>query len=141
MPNDLSIQAATPVNLGNDAVGPGKPAATVVPTDHAAPPPFPSLNPSLQLDAALGIVVLEFRNDAGTVTSSIPSEQQLAAYRQWQDVRTVAAPEPGAAATDIAPAAASSAPPKPAVTPAPALVAPHAPTPAPANGHTEDLKV
>jgi hypothetical protein len=125
MPNDLSVRAATPGNPGNGAVVPGKPAATAVPIDHVTPTQFASLNPSQQLDAALGIVVLEFRNDTGTITSSIPSQQQLAAYRQWQDVRATSAPQPGAAATDIVPASASSDP----------------PTQASANGHAEDRKV
>jgi hypothetical protein len=29
-------------------------------------------------------VVIEFRNDAGAVTDSIPSERQLQAYQRWQ---------------------------------------------------------
>jgi hypothetical protein len=36
------------------------------------------------LDPALGLVVIEFRNDAGAVTDSIPSERQLEAYQRWQ---------------------------------------------------------
>lgn len=40
-------------------------------------------NPSLQLDPALGLVVIEFRNDSGAVTESIPSERQLEAYQRW----------------------------------------------------------
>jgi hypothetical protein len=37
----------------------------------------------LRLDAALGLVVIEFRNDSGAVTTSIPSERQIAAYQRW----------------------------------------------------------
>jgi hypothetical protein len=44
-------------------------------------------NPSLHLDESLGLVVLEFHNDAGTVTRSIPSTDQLDAYRRWLDER------------------------------------------------------
>ena len=40
-------------------------------------------NPSLRLDPALGLVVLEFHSDSGAVTSSIPSERQLEAYQRW----------------------------------------------------------
>jgi hypothetical protein len=48
-----------------------------------APSPVPSFtNPSLRLDSALGTVVIEFRNDSGTVTRSIPSQQQLDAYKR-----------------------------------------------------------
>jgi hypothetical protein len=96
MPNDLSVSAVTQVNLGNDAVVPSKPMPTAAPVEQAAPTPFPSLNPSLQLDSALGIVVLEFRNSSGTITSSIPSQQQLAAYRQWQEVHVGPDPQLGA---------------------------------------------
>ncbi len=42
----------------------------------------PSLpNPSLRLDSQLGLVVIEFRNDSGMVTESIPTQRQLQAYR------------------------------------------------------------
>jgi hypothetical protein len=41
--------------------------------------PFP--NPTLRLDATLGMVVLEFRDDQGSVKSTIPSQRVLEAYR------------------------------------------------------------
>ena len=41
-------------------------------------------NPQLRLDAALGLVVIEFRDESGTVTTSIPSQRQLDAYRMWE---------------------------------------------------------
>lgn len=40
-----------------------------------------SPNPTLQLNAALGIVVIEFVNKTGAVTSSIPTQQKLEAYK------------------------------------------------------------
>jgi len=40
-----------------------------------------SPNPTLRLDAALGLVVIEFLGKTGAVTSSIPTQQQLQAYR------------------------------------------------------------
>ncbi len=42
----------------------------------------PSLpNPRLTVDPGLNRVVLEFFNDTGTLTNSIPSQKQLEAYR------------------------------------------------------------
>lgn len=38
-------------------------------------------NPTLRLDPALGLVVIEFVSKSGAVTSSIPSQRQLAAYQ------------------------------------------------------------
>jgi hypothetical protein len=61
-------------------------------TEEAAPPPPPGagapggappvVNPSLHLDPALGLVVLEFRDEAGQVTGSIPSQRQIEAYHR-----------------------------------------------------------
>jgi len=45
--------------------------------------PLAPPNPSLRLDPELEIVVLEFRDEAGQVRNTIPTEQQLAAYRAW----------------------------------------------------------
>src|SRR5580692_12817649 len=101
MPNDLSIQAATVVSPGSDAGVPSKLAmasTSAAAATRATPSPSPSPNPTLQLDAALGLVVLEFRNNSGAITSSIPSQQQLQAYQQWQETRVGAAPQLGAAA-------------------------------------------
>jgi hypothetical protein len=50
-------------------------------------------NPSLQLDPALGLVVIQFRNDAGDVTASIPSERQLQAYQRWATTQFGPAPD------------------------------------------------
>jgi hypothetical protein len=38
-------------------------------------------NPSYVLDLGLGLVVLQYYDQQGNVTSSIPSERQLQAYR------------------------------------------------------------
>jgi len=87
MSSQLSIQAALPV------LGSGVPAQSAAPTQalpvsppaQAASPaakPVPLFtNPSSQFDPTVGLVVLDFHNDSGTVTSSIPSERQLEAYR------------------------------------------------------------
>ena len=52
-------------------------------------------NPALRLDPALALVVIEFRDDSGVVRNSIPTQQQLAAYRSW-DRSQVGVPPPGA---------------------------------------------
>jgi hypothetical protein len=145
MPNDLSVNAVTQVNLGNDAVVPSKPMPTAAPVEQAAPTPFPSLNPSLQLDSALGIVVLEFRNSSGTITSSIPSQQQLAAYRQWQEVHVGPAPQLGASgASGVSPPVAAatsvaSVTPQPAPTLAPSQTLELIQTQAPALASTHAM--
>jgi hypothetical protein len=38
-------------------------------------------NPSLRLDPALGIVVMEFRDSTGGIAATLPTERELAAYR------------------------------------------------------------
>jgi hypothetical protein len=38
------------------------------------------LSPSLQLNAEIGIVVIQFRDQSGAVELSIPNQQQLDAY-------------------------------------------------------------
>ncbi len=42
----------------------------------------PLVNPSLHLDLALNLVVLQFIDDNGDVTNQIPTQQQLKAYQQ-----------------------------------------------------------
>lgn len=52
--------------------------------DAGAPPPPPAPatpNPRLRLDAPLGMVVIEFRDQVGEVANTIPSPRQMAAYR------------------------------------------------------------
>jgi hypothetical protein len=104
MPNDFSIQAAGSVNFGNGGAAPMQPAVTGASIDQAEPTPSqsPAPNPTLQLNAALGLVVIEFRNDAGAITSSIPSQQQLNAYRLWQTAGIGSPPNLGDSAAGIA---------------------------------------
>ena len=86
MPNDLTIQAVTaPRSVGssNDAVR--MPAPEPAPSERGPASPIP--NPSLQLDPALGLVVIEFRNDSGAVTTSIPTEREIAAYQRWEQTK------------------------------------------------------
>lgn len=49
-------------------------------------------NPTLRLDPALGIVVMEFRSGSGMPARSIPTETELAAYRA---AAVSGAPRPG----------------------------------------------
>jgi hypothetical protein len=52
------------------------------PASSAATSKRPLVNPSLHFDLALNLVVLEFVDDNGNVTNSIPSAKQLKAYRE-----------------------------------------------------------
>jgi hypothetical protein len=84
MPNDLAVQPLTAVRanteIGSEAKAPvNLPPLQPEPTTNLSP----ITNPSLRLDPALGIVVLEFHNDAGAVTTSVPSQRQLQAYQKW----------------------------------------------------------
>lgn len=75
MPNELTIPAVQPATATNPRAHPPAPA------DTPAHPVQTYTNPALRLDPALGLVVIEFRNNAGAVTRSIPSQQQIDAYR------------------------------------------------------------
>jgi hypothetical protein len=108
--------------------------ATVVPTDAratarsspdiaaseptTAPAPWYP-NPSLHIDPALGIVIIEFHDKPGEVSSSIPTARQLAAYRSAFGQTAAPPPQPAVAtavATGTAPpvATAHAAPAAPA---------------------------
>jgi hypothetical protein len=76
---------------------PAAPVAPVAPVAPANVDPIaaqaaskrPLVNPGLHLDLALNLVVLQFVDDKGDVTRSIPSEKQLKAYQSQQtDVKT-----------------------------------------------------
>lgn len=58
----------------------------------SAPAAPPVASPRLRLDPALGVVVMEFRSSPGMPARSIPSEQELAAYRA---AAISGAPRPG----------------------------------------------
>ena len=82
----------------------GRPRRRSVPAAApAAPSPTAAAgNPSLRLDPGLGLVVIEFRDTAGVVTGTIPTAQQLQAYRRWQD-QQVGPPAPAAAGPSSVP--------------------------------------
>jgi hypothetical protein len=93
MSNDLNVTPIAAAVAATESVGQTKDAASA-----AAMEPKTSVssavgpNPSLELDPALGLVVIEFRNDAGAVTTSIPTEQQLLAYQRWAETHFGPAP-------------------------------------------------
>lgn len=116
MPNDLRIKAVAAATGASE--NPAEPApAAIIPPAHGPPAPaaLPIPNPQLRLDAALGLVVIEFRDENGAVTTSIPSRRQLEAYRMWEqsppDAPTLPRPPLAATlqATPSPPAAAPSA--------------------------------
>ena len=78
MPNERSVSAVAAV--GGASENPAEPKAEpFTPPSHAPPvrraSPIP--NPQMRLDPALGLVVIEFRDTSGAVTTSIPSQRQL----------------------------------------------------------------
>ena len=94
MPNDLAVRPTPPLGPATEISG-GK--NTVPDAVLAQPPPGDTArpNPSLRLDGVLGMVIIEFHSESGTVTASIPTERQLEAYRVWERTGTDGAPPPG----------------------------------------------
>jgi hypothetical protein len=86
--------APTPVAQAPVAPAPASPAP-VAQLAAASSTANPTPNPTLALDAALGLVVIQFHNNSGAVTSSIPSQQQIDAYRLWQETKVGPAPSLG----------------------------------------------
>lgn len=88
MANPLALTSATA--MPSQAVTPHSAAAAVAAAAHGPPIASPAAqaagtaagpNPTVYLDPRLGIVVIEMRDGAGKVTSSIPTQRQLEAYR------------------------------------------------------------
>jgi hypothetical protein len=85
MSNDLNVPPVTTSAVA-EAAGQAKGSASALTAEPKVVVTVPSLvqpNPSMQLDPALGLVVIEFRSASGAVTDSIPSERQLEAYQRW----------------------------------------------------------
>jgi hypothetical protein len=82
MSNQLAIQAGLPVGGSGDVIPPTR-TAEAVQAPAAKPVPL-FVNPSFQFDPTVGLVVIGFHDDKGILTSSIPSQKQLAAYRDHQ---------------------------------------------------------
>jgi hypothetical protein len=94
MLNDVSLPAIAAVHSGSVPVTERK--AQAADLTQAVPPVTPVINPTLRLDAALELVVIEFRNDSGAITTSIPSQRQLREYQRWQATKFGPAPVQGA---------------------------------------------
>jgi hypothetical protein len=65
-------------------------AATARPGPAAAasaPSPPGAGNPSAHFDPSVGLVVLAFHDAAGAVSHTIPSAEQLQAYRRWEQTQ------------------------------------------------------
>lgn len=74
----------------------GKPSGTPFTPTEATPTPAPLRpNPSFRIDAALGLVVLQLRDAAGGASSTIPTTQQLEAYRRAAGIHHAASTEAG----------------------------------------------
>lgn len=104
MPNDFSILPVHAPSLATDLTatdltGVKAAAAPVPPAGSSAD--MLRANPSIRLDGALGMVVIEFHDGSGAVTESIPTEQQLRAYQVWQRTGTHGAPPAGLADADV----------------------------------------
>ena len=84
MPSDLSVKAVGPVVGSSENPAQPRPE-TFTPPAQAPPTPAPIViaNPTLRFDVATGLVVIEYRDQSGNVTTSIPTLRQLEAYRQW----------------------------------------------------------
>ena len=78
MINPLTPLASPPIRPTAESNSPAQPG-----TPAAKPAPL-YVNPDLKFDPAVGILVLEYHNDAGALTNSIPSQKQLDAYRYHQ---------------------------------------------------------
>src|ERR1700677_4048024 len=86
MSNQLSIQSALPVLGSGESPAQTRGSTQVqAPAQSAAPKPVQFfVNPSHQFDPTVGIEVLQFHDSTGVVSSTIPSQRQLAAYRSHQ---------------------------------------------------------
>jgi len=92
MPNDLTISGiGTPV-ASPSGVQSCQPGSTTTSDPKASG--APATTTALRVDGVLGILVIEFLNEAGEVSSSIPTQRQLEAYQFGLDSGTVPAPQP-----------------------------------------------
>ncbi|MDA8048623.1 MAG: hypothetical protein M0002_01185 [Rhodospirillales bacterium] len=76
MPSELAIPPMSSVPPAEPSMTPDR---KVAPEGAALAAMVPQI-PSVVLNPEKGVVVIDFRNDAGAVINSIPTAQQLAAY-------------------------------------------------------------
>jgi len=75
------VPAAEPVSLAASAGRTGQAASGASSAEAATSPAAELPNPRLTVAPGLNRVVLQFFDSSGTLTNSIPSQQQLDAYR------------------------------------------------------------
>ena len=81
MINQLSLPQSQPkdgLRPSSGSVGAERPTGAVPPS--ASPEAGPA-NPRMRIDRDLGMVVIEFRDAAGRVSVSLPTEREIDAYR------------------------------------------------------------
>jgi hypothetical protein len=82
MPNDVSIGAIALASAPQStAVTSPVRNSTAPTTTEPAATTAGNPNPTLRLDPALGLVVIEFVSKSGAVTMSIPTQRELTAYQ------------------------------------------------------------
>lgn len=79
MPSDLTIGPTLPPPVQPTPAETTSRTVPTPPVGAALAAVVPQI-PSIALDAEKGVVVIDFRNDAGAIVNSIPTAQQLAAY-------------------------------------------------------------
>jgi len=72
MPLQDASRRSTPLGSGNDVVG----SVSVADSPEVGP-----ANPRLRIDRDLGMVVIEFRDAAGRLAASLPTNREIEAYR------------------------------------------------------------
>jgi hypothetical protein len=109
MPDDITISATAAVQHRQSSVH-STSATAVEPQTGANPAPVspPVFNPTLRLDPALGLVVVEYRNDRGVITTSIPPQRMLEAYQHWENTHLGPAPPSGTGFVATGPSPAKS---------------------------------
>jgi hypothetical protein len=83
MPSDITVQPVAAVRSASDLSDEVQASAIAPAPPQPVATPLPTPNPILRLDPELGMVVIEFHDTSGAVTTSIPSQYQLAAYQKW----------------------------------------------------------
>jgi len=79
--NPITAVPATGTSPDGSAATQGRSNTTGEATASGSQKVVSTANPSYVLDLGLGLVVLQYYDQSGNVTSSIPSERQLQAYR------------------------------------------------------------
>lgn len=95
----IPSDAIPPIATRPHAPGPGPAAVAASASLPAVPAPAATPSPSLRIDPALGIVVMEFRDGSGQVAATLPTERELAAYRNAARSGQAPGPSPDSEST------------------------------------------